>query len=53
VIPLDASLVKGSHGLVAADPHDGPLLVGDGERPGDTMPMTAVRDAVLRALDLS
>jgi len=53
VTPLDASLVKGSHGLVAADPHDGPLLVGDGERPGDTMPMTAVRDAVLRALDLS
>jgi predicted AlkP superfamily pyrophosphatase or phosphodiesterase len=53
VIPLDASIVKGSHGLVAADPQDGPLFVGDGERPGDVVPMTAVRDAVLRAMDLS
>lgn len=53
VIPLDASIVRGSHGLPAADPQDGPLFVGDGERPGDEVPMTAVRDAVLRALDLS
>jgi predicted AlkP superfamily pyrophosphatase or phosphodiesterase len=53
VIPLDASIVKGSHGLIAADPKDGPLFVGDGERPGDVVPMTSVRDAVLRALDLS
>jgi predicted AlkP superfamily pyrophosphatase or phosphodiesterase len=52
VIPLDASIVKGSHGLIAADPQDGPLFVGDGERPGDVVPMTAVRDRVLRALDL-
>ena len=52
VIPLDASIVKGSHGLVAADPQDGPLFVGDSERPRNVMPMTAVRDAVLGALDL-
>ncbi len=52
VIPLDAALVKGSHGLPAADPQDGPLFVGDGERPGEAVPMTALRDAVLRALDL-
>jgi predicted AlkP superfamily pyrophosphatase or phosphodiesterase len=52
VVPLDASLVKGSHGLPAADPQDGPLFVGDGERPGDVLPMTAVRDRVLGALDL-
>jgi predicted AlkP superfamily pyrophosphatase or phosphodiesterase len=52
VIPLDASIVNGSHGLVAADPQDGPLFVGDGERPGDVLPMTVVRDAVLGALDL-
>src|SRR5204863_9653667 len=39
VIPLDAAIVKGSHGLPAADPQDGPLLAGDGERPGDVLPM--------------
>jgi predicted AlkP superfamily pyrophosphatase or phosphodiesterase len=27
VIPLDATLVKGSHGLVGSDPGDGPLLI--------------------------
>ena len=53
VIPLDATIVKGSHGLPATDPQDGPLWVGDGERPaGDVVPMTSVRDAVLRALGL-
>jgi predicted AlkP superfamily pyrophosphatase or phosphodiesterase len=34
VIPLDATLVKGSHGL-HADPEDGPLVVGPGEPPAD------------------
>jgi hypothetical protein len=53
VIPLDASIVRGSHGLVAADPQDGPLFVGDGERPGDVVPMTGVRDRVLGALGVS
>jgi predicted AlkP superfamily pyrophosphatase or phosphodiesterase len=53
VVPLDSGLVKGSHGLPAADPADRPLLVGDGAAPaGGTLPMTAVRDLVWRALDL-
>jgi hypothetical protein len=54
VIPLDASLVRGSHGLPAGDPSDRPMLIGDGTPPmaGDPMPMTAVRDAVLHALGL-
>jgi predicted AlkP superfamily pyrophosphatase or phosphodiesterase len=52
VVPLDASLVKGSHGLVAADPQDGPLFVGD-NREASPMPMTAVRDRVLEALGLA
>jgi predicted AlkP superfamily pyrophosphatase or phosphodiesterase len=52
VIPLDASLVKGSHGQIAADRQDGPLFVGDGERPTGVVPMSAVRDRVLGALDL-
>jgi predicted AlkP superfamily pyrophosphatase or phosphodiesterase len=29
VVPLDAGLVRGSHGLPAADPLDGPVLVAD------------------------
>src|SRR5205823_9325598 len=34
VIPLDPSLVRGSHGLPASDPLDRPLPVGDGPAPG-------------------
>ena len=53
LIPLDPSLVRGSHGLPALDPADGPLLVGTGPRPdGDLLPMTAVASLVLRALGL-
>jgi hypothetical protein len=54
VIPLDAFLVRGSHGLPAGDPSDGPMLIGDGTPPiaGGPMPMSAVRDAVLHALGL-
>jgi predicted AlkP superfamily pyrophosphatase or phosphodiesterase len=54
VIPLDATLVKGSHGLPAAQQQDRPLLLADGPPPpaGD-LPMTAVRDLVLAALDLA
>lgn len=52
VVPLDATLVRGSHGLRNADPLDRPLLLGDGVRPsGEELPMTAVRDLVLDALD--
>jgi hypothetical protein len=53
VIPLDASIVRGSHGLSAADDANRPLWVGDGPRPGEgVQPMTAFRDGVLRALGL-
>jgi predicted AlkP superfamily pyrophosphatase or phosphodiesterase len=52
VIPLDASLVRGSHGLPARDPLDRPLLLGDGPAPGEELGMTAVRDLVLGALGL-
>jgi predicted AlkP superfamily pyrophosphatase or phosphodiesterase len=51
VIPLDASIVKGSHGLPAADPLDGPLFIGDGVKPGE-MAMTQLRDRLLEALGL-
>ena len=29
VIPLDATLVKGSHGRIPEDTHDWPVLIGD------------------------
>ena len=53
VVPLDAAIVRGSHGLAAADPLDRPLLTGHGPNPGPTVPMTAVRDLILTALDLA
>jgi predicted AlkP superfamily pyrophosphatase or phosphodiesterase len=53
VVPLDAHLVRGSHGLVAAALPDRPLLIADGRVPADReLPMTAVRDLVLDALGL-
>jgi hypothetical protein len=53
VIPLDPTLVRGSHGLPARDPGDGALLVADGPAPAEgPLPMTAVRDLVLAALGL-
>jgi len=51
VVPLDPGLVRGSHGLPAADPAARPLLIGTGPAPpADDLPMTAVRDLVLDAL---
>src|SRR5204863_153216 len=48
VVPLDAGLVKGSHGLPAADALNRPVLLGDGPAPTEAeLPMTAVRDRVL------
>jgi predicted AlkP superfamily pyrophosphatase or phosphodiesterase len=35
VIPRDAHLVRGSHGLHPASPDDGPLVIGPGELPTD------------------
>jgi predicted AlkP superfamily pyrophosphatase or phosphodiesterase len=53
VVPLDPSLVKGSHGVPVSDAQDRPVLIGDGPAPpGAEVAMTEVRDLVLRALDL-
>jgi hypothetical protein len=52
VIPLDPALVRGSHGLPAADPLDRPVLIADGEPPGPDISQAAVRDLVLEALGL-
>lgn len=54
VIPLDAALVKGSHGLAAASLDDKPVLIGTGQAPGTpTVPQTAVRDLLLTALGVA
>jgi predicted AlkP superfamily pyrophosphatase or phosphodiesterase len=49
VIPLDASLVKGSHGRITESLDDGPLLISS-EKSGvkkETLESTAVRDVIL------
>ena len=52
VVPLDAAIVKGSHGLPAADPQDGAILIGHGKKPSGNVAMTEVRDLVLGGLGL-
>jgi predicted AlkP superfamily pyrophosphatase or phosphodiesterase len=54
VVPLDATLVGGSHGRPAEEPRDRPLLIGDGPAPTTegSLPMTAVHDLVLRSCGL-
>ena len=54
VIPLDPTLVRGSHGSRAASREDKPILIADGPRPagGEVMAMTDVYQLLLRALEL-
>jgi len=52
--PLDASLVRGSHGLVATIRTRGPLLLADGPAPSEALlPMTRCAIRALAALDLA
>lgn len=59
VIPLDPTLVKGSHGLLPPDPADGPVWISSepfgptiGEPgPDGTVPMTSVKSRVLDLLE--
>lgn len=53
VVPLDAGIVRGSHGLAAADPQDRPVLIGHGPMPAASVPMTHVKEMLLNALELS
>lgn len=50
VIPLDAGLVRGSHGLAAPHDMDRPLLIGSGAEPGTNLSMLDVKELVLQAL---
>jgi predicted AlkP superfamily pyrophosphatase or phosphodiesterase len=53
VVPLDPSLIKGSHGLRAANDLDRPVLIGSGTAPESqaALPMEGVRDLLLAALE--
>ena len=53
VIPLDASLVKGSHGTPADDPAEAPLLIGDGALWGGhpELSIAAVRDVIMNSVE--
>jgi predicted AlkP superfamily pyrophosphatase or phosphodiesterase len=49
VIPLDASLVKGSHGLAVPDPLDKPVFIGAGSAPSkEIVPQIEIHDLILR-----
>jgi predicted AlkP superfamily pyrophosphatase or phosphodiesterase len=50
VVPLDPTLVKGSHGLPAVMPDERPVLIGDGPAPAAELPMTGVAELLYRAL---
>lgn len=51
VVPLDATLVKGSHGLAVEQDQDRPVLIGAGPAPAEgVVPMTAVRDLLMRVM---
>ena len=55
VIPLDASLVKGSHGRIPDDPSKGPLLMTSRPEllPDGDVAATDVHDLILRHLEVS
>ena len=51
VIPLDATLVRGSHGRVTDKLDDGPVFITSEKRElGDVVESTAVRDQILAHL---
>lgn len=49
VIPLDASLVQGTHGRIDNEPGLQPVMLGGGHA-GETLECTAVRDVILEAM---
>jgi hypothetical protein len=50
VVPLDATLVKGSHGRVTKHADDGPIFISSEQRllPEDPVGATGVKDLILR-----
>ena len=53
VIPLDANLVKGSHGLCVSEPSDQPVFIGSGPPPNSSVVrQTDIRDRILEHFGL-
>ena len=52
VIPLDANLVGGSHGLLPATPQQMPIFCCSEplDVPADPIPMTAVKDLIVKIM---
>lgn len=50
VIPLDATLIKGSHGRLTEDPAYHPVLITPGAQADKSIPATAVYDVIWSAL---
>jgi hypothetical protein len=52
VIPLDAGLIRGSHGRVTDSLNDGPMIISSERRfvEADAIESTAVRDLILSHL---
>ena len=52
VIPMDASLVRGSHGLIDPPPGREPVLIGLDQpiAPGESLPCEAVRSILIEAM---
>ena len=49
VIPLDPTLVRGSHGIHPGDPNDGPLVIGPDDPPDDMQGFADYARRLLRA----
>ncbi len=50
VIPLDATLVKGSHGCRPANPSDWPLVISSGKLPDGPLESTAIYEVIRKAV---
>ncbi len=54
VVPLDPTLVKGSHGVAPADAADGPLLIAsDAEAAAEVRALTDLKAHALKRMGLS
>ncbi len=54
LIPLDHSIVRGSHGLICENDEDCALLIGDGPLPTPgKIPMTSVHQLLMNALEIA
>jgi predicted AlkP superfamily pyrophosphatase or phosphodiesterase len=53
VVPLDPTLVRGSHGLDSIDPADGPLRITDAATMSPAKQLTDIKDSLLSLMGLT